>query len=415
MAGYDPREKVRASLGTDSHSKAERVSHQFNEMLEAYWAGLIETGTKHSDDRFAHIQAFANKLGFAYAPSQELANASIKELLGRIATASEQTDQPMVVDALLGGSNTPGTTLSDALERFWELTKNELINKSDGQKRKWRNPRKKAISNAISVIGDITLQELSRDHILQIQSWWIDRVETQKNKSKTANKDMITLKTILSRVCEDQRIELDVNWLFRKVLLQKLDDKRPPFSNDFVQNQLLDPVYHSKLNDEARLFLYAMADTGARISELVGLLPEEIILDGDIPYITIKPRKGHALKTPYSEREIPLVGCALYAFKQLPNGFIHYRQLKGGADSLSALLMQHLRAKKLLPTPEHKVYSLRHNFQDRLTNIGVPDRIQAQLMGHKFDSRPEYGSGGTLENKRDWLEKVCFVPPTEPT
>lgn len=130
-----------------------------------------------------------------------------------------------------------------------------------------------------------------------------------------------------------------------------------------------------------------MAETGAGISELVGLLPEEIVLDADIPYIDIKPRKKKGLKTKYRARKIPLVGYALEAFKACPKGFTDY---SGRPDSLSTTLGKFLSENDRFPTTRHSVYSLRHSFQDRLLDANTPDRVQADLMGHKF-SREAYG------------------------
>lgn len=69
--------------------------------------------------------------------------------------------------------------------------------------------------------------------------------------------------------------------------------------------------------------------------------------------------------------------------------------------------MKHLRKEKLLPTVDHKIYSLRHSFQDRLTEIGVPDRIQVQLMGHRF-KRTQYGQGASLEKKTRMVTENLF-------
>ncbi len=79
------------------------------------------------------------------------------------------------------------------------------------------------------------------------------------------------------------------------------------------------------MNAEGRWFLQIAAETGARPSEIVGLLPEDIFLNAPVPYIAIMDRKGRPLKTKHSEREIPLVGYALEAFSNLPKGFVKYR------------------------------------------------------------------------------------------
>lgn len=80
-------------------------------------------------------------------------------------------------------------------------------------------------------------------------------------------------------------------------------------------------------------------------------------------------------------------------------------------DVLSTYLNKYLRANDLLPSEKHSVYSLRHSFQDRLLAVNAPDRVQAELMGHKF-GRPRYGDGATLKMKSDWLKKICFSVST---
>jgi hypothetical protein len=39
----------------------------------------------------------------------------------------------------------------------------------------------------------------------------------------------------------------------------------------------------------------------------------------------------------------------------------------------------------------------------------MPDRLQADLMGHKFN-RPRYGEGPTLAHKLEWLLKLAVTP-----
>jgi len=149
-------------------------------------------------------------------------------------------------------------------------------------------------------------------------------------------------------------------------------------------------------------FTYILSETGARPSEIVGLLPEDIKLDAEIPHISITDRRERPLKTTHSQRDIPLIGFALEAFKAMPEGFPKYRDK---SDQLSAAVNKFLRENKLFPTKQHSMYSLRHSFQDRVLNVNAPDRVQAELMGHKFH-RPKYGDGATLKLKLEWLYKV---------
>ncbi len=87
---------------------------------------------------------------------------------------------------------------------------------------------------------------------------------------------------------------------------------------------------------------------------------------------------------------------------KFPEGFSKYR---GNPDNLSNTVGKYLRENDLLPTDRHSAYSLRHSFQDRLTNADVPDPTQTEKMGHQFD-RPKYGEDPTLQKKVEWLIKI---------
>ena len=82
-------------------------------------------------------------------------------------------------------------------------------------------------------------------------------------------------------------------------------------------------------------------------------------------------------------------------FKACPQGFTDYRDR---SDSLSGTLSKYLHENNLMPSDQHTVYSLRHSFQDRLLAANAPDRVQADLMGYKFQ-RPAYVEGATLAHK----------------
>jgi len=159
------------------------------------------------------------------------------------------------------------------------------------------------------------------------------------------------------------------------------------------------------MNDECQLFIYAMADTGARVAELTGLEEGDIRLFDEVPHIKIRKNAIRSLKTSQSERDIPLVGASLIAFKELPLGFVRYR---GKSDLISATINKYLRENNYQPSTRHSLYSLRHSFEDRLTAVEPPDKVQAALMGHKY-VRPKYGHGPSLEQKKLWLDKIALL------
>lgn len=277
------------------------------------------------------------------------------------------------------------------------------MNKSANQVRKWKNPRKAAIANFVQLIGDKQLQDVTRDDVLRFRDWWIDRIRENELGTNGANKNFIQLKMIFETLNDNLDLGLDIKFLFKKLFLEETcKNDRLPFETDYIRNVLLTPDNLAGLNEQARAALFAIAETGAGPAEQVGIDPENIHLDCEIPYIEILPGKDKALKTRYRKRTIPLVGFALDAFKAFPGGFDQYRD---SPDRLSATLNKYLRENKLFPTENHTVYSLRHSFQDRLLAANAPDRVQADLMGHKFQ-RPAYGEGATLAQKMEWMRKI---------
>ncbi|MDA9176295.1 hypothetical protein N9O95_04330 [Alphaproteobacteria bacterium] len=54
-----------------------------------------------------------------------------------------------------------------------------------------------------------------------------------------------------------------------------------------------------------------MSDTGLRLSEALGLIKEDVILDGPVPHLVVRSHPWRRLKTSASARKVPLVGAAL--------------------------------------------------------------------------------------------------------
>ena len=67
------------------------------------------------------------------------------------------------------------------------------------------------------------------------------------------------------------------------------------------------------MDDEIRWLVALLSDTGMRLSEAVGLIKSDIQLNDKLPFIGLKPHSWRPLKTSGSERDVPLVGAALWA------------------------------------------------------------------------------------------------------
>lgn len=146
----------------------------------------------------------------------------------------------------------------------------------------------------------------------------------------------------------------------------------------------------------------ARINTGCRGSEIANLSADGIRLDHNIPHIAIAG-EDREVKTGRAEREIPLVGVSLEAMRRHPDGFPRYR----GKDAFSAGANKFLRDNGLMETDAHTVYSLRHRFQDCLTQTNAPERVDRDLMGHRL-SREEYGEGASFDQKLNVLRAFAL-------
>lgn len=404
---YDKRECVRIALNTDSLKDAHRLAVIQNDAMEEYWKDLVAQGKKHQFIAYENAVLKARLLCFSYKTNEELSQGSLQEIYRRLVKLNPHNMKEKEVIAVLGGIEQPQVKLQDLLNHYVSNSKGRMLNKSSNQVRKWLNPRKLAMKTLLDSVGNKVAKDFTREDMIKYRDWWIGRIEQDAVATATANKNLITVATIIKSVNKSVQLKLDPTHIFEGMLLPE-DSKtqRLPFTTDFIRNDLLNNEKLKRLNAQASWVLHAMAETGAGVSELVGILPEEIILDDNIPHIIIAPRHKKALKTKYRKRTIPLVGYALDAFRACPEGFTEYRDRP---DSLSTHLSKFLRENDILPSENHSVYSLRHSFQDRLLAANAPDRLQADLMGHKF-TRPYYGDGASLSQKLEYLQRIQIKP-----
>ena len=404
VSHLDNRRYVKRSTKTKSFSAAIEIVKKINEETEALWQDL-ELGNKASAPmKYAHAVKRARVLGLPYKALDDIASGSLNDILHRldILEVRNFVESEPAVNAVMGTVDQPTFDLETVLNHYFELNADILSKKAPDQVRKWKNPKLKAFRNLISVLGNKPIQHITRNDALSFRSWWSDRIQSENMDVGTANKDIGTINKVLNEVSD--KYQLDLKKPFAQMRLKgETHNPRPPFSPDFVQTKLLTSQALEGLNQTAQAVIYVMAFTGMRPSEIVNLDKTHIFLDHEFPHVKICSGI-RSLKTRYSEREIPLVGMALEAVRLLPDGFKKYHNK---ADAVSALINKFLKNANLLPTPEHTLYSLRHTFQDRLIEVECPDRIQAELMGHKF-VRPKYGKGPSLEQKTFWIKKVAY-------
>ena len=402
FAAVDTRDEIWLSLHTDSETQAKaKEALIWAEQIEA-WEARLAGDTEDAELRFQAATELAQRRGYRYLTVEKVATLPRAELLSRIETVDAQRSEPQEAAALLGGVAEPPITVQRALELYWPLAKDRVVGKSEDQLRRWRNPRIKAVKNFIDVCGNLAVNQISGDDMLDFRAWWVERVDAGEISPDTANKDFTHLGDVLKTVNRMKRLGL-VLPLTDLALKAGEAKSRPPFSREWIRDELLRPDALDGLNEDARAILIAMINTGARPSELAALTRDEIHLNANIPYISIEPI-GRQLKSKNARRVIPLLGVSLEAMRQFPDGFERYRTKSAG---LSGAINKYLRENGLRETPEHTLYCLRHSFEDRMLSAGIDERIRRDLMGHALN-RERYGAGASLEQMNTLLQPISF-------
>ena len=432
----DARTFVRVSLDTENRKIARMRRDALVEADDAYWMSLFladvegegasEATRKASEKRYEAASARAMARGFTYLPAETLRDSGdFNGLMERIrllerGTSAGQPPNAQDAEALLGAVPEPVqeeivdlTKGSEAFQLYLdEIAFDEQYNKSPKQKYSWEKTKRTSIKYFIDVIGDLAMSEISREDALAYRTWWMERMIPREEgekpaKPNTANRHIGNMRTLYEAYFAHKGDETRLN-PFRKMFFKgesRVDV--PPFENEWVRTRILKPGVFDELRWELRCIIYVLIETGCRTSEICNLMPEDIRLDANIPFIRIRPRQDREIKTETSIRDIPLVGVALEAMRAAPEGFPHYRDR---GELVSANLMKAFRQRELFPSTDHVIYSFRHAFEKRMLEAGLDYGLRCTLMGHKTD-RPAYGDGGSMEYRRDELMKIAHPVP----
>ena len=313
----------------------------------------------------------------------------------------------------------PDVLVSEAFEIYFnEIATDDQRGKSSQQRADWRKVKNRAMNNFIKIVGDVAISSITRDQALQFFEFWRRRIAPNDREiaegavvthsPASGNRDIGNMR-VLSSAYHRHIGDMDRFNPFSGLGFDEDDERtRPPFAVDWIRDTILAAGALSDLNSEARRIFLTLVETGARASEICNLRPAQIILDHAVPHLVISPRRDREdpreVKTATSARKVPLVGVSLAAMRASPGGFPRYAE-KGTA--LSAVLMKHFRLHKLLPSPAHTIYSIRHAFEDRMKEAGIDEELRRILMGHAID-RPRYGVGGSLSWRQENLQRIAL-------
>lgn len=404
-------ELIRTALQTANLTDARKRRDQYETADNELWASLLQgLPEAQAKARYAAAVARAQAMGYSYKTIAELAAGPLTDFKRIDALPDEPS--PPAVEALLGGVEQPKSTVSAAWISYeTEIATDELTGKSEQQRRKWKNAKKRGVNLFIKLNGDIEMESITREHALVLWRYWQGKIAPKEGKpthtASIGNRDLGAMRTLYSEYFRHVG-KMDRPNPFKSLSFQEKDAHkrvRPAFTVEALK-AIIAPGALAGMNDELRGATLALIETGCRPSELVNLRAENIRLDDAVAHIVIEPRHDpdapRELKSGTSERKIPLVGIALEVFTAFPKGFPRYREKE---EALSAAANKYLRSNGL--ATDCTIYSFRHAFEDRMKEAGIDAELRRILMGHKLD-RETYGTGGSLEWRKAELERIAL-------
>ena len=122
--------------------------------------------------------------------------------------------------------------------------------------------------------------------------------------------------------------------------------------------------------------------TGARIGEVAGLDPKNIVMNTDIPYFQFIDQDNRDIKNKPSKRKVPIHPAC---FRVLPK----FRQSKAVAPGCS--WSENFKKNMGLPKFE-AAHTLRHSFHTRCRDAGIEEYMIDIITGHaKASTTAQYG------------------------
>ena len=401
---------IRKKLKTSDLAEARLRRDKMEAADDAYWDDLRLEG-KASDQATRRYHAACNRalaMSYKYLPANELAEtADLSELIKRIkdVSTSAKVDKAEA-DALLGRVDMPAVRLMDVFKVVKDEVRAEEIGKKDKEaKTDWEKGKLRSIEMFVEMYGDLPIDQIDRSVGRQFYNHWKDRVIGVKGDAVTgnyANRHIGNLRSILNDYWDHLGEDHD-NPFSGFSFSNKSRSKRKPLDVEQISRLFLQPGAFQNMNREARLILYMLIETGARLSEIATMDAEDFVLDGDYPHILIFERDGRGVKNNNSNRIVPLVGVSLEAAKLAKDdgGFPHYRPCR---KSLSTALNKFCRENGFFEEGQ-SVYSLRHTFEDRMKEADIDGEMRKYLMGHAID-RQEYGAFASLKKKWEAVKAI---------
>ena len=338
------------------------------------------------------------RVALSQCPNQAQSYADRLTAVLKGAWRDKQVVQPLDLALIVEGFKPQSYLLSQIADEYLSLRD---INE---------RPSRLALTAFLSVAGDREVMDYRREDA----KLFVHHLTKKGNKTATIRRRINSMSAIINYAYA----ELDV-------------DKRNPFSRLFIKGEGQDSKtratftrdqlisgYEQALcgSSSLRLLFPILGETGCRLAEVVGLRKDDINWHDQV--LHIRPNEKRRLKTPSSERSIPLTPTAFKALElvagETDSNWLFPRYIK--EDGCYATHASNALGKWMHPKWGMTAHSLRHTFRDRLRAAEVPLEAIDQLGGWSSLSNAgsRYGTGYSVEHLRVFMNRVTLdvEPPS---
>ena len=329
-----------------------------------------------------------------YSQEDYALNELAREIAGKLS-------EDIVTQIYTGRLKQPALTLQNALGEYQAYKTEDAGESRELELRVARALKDLGAAIGTQRVAQTPLNEITRADANALRDYLLERM-----KPSSVHRYITVVRAAVNYVVTEHSLNIPnvFNGLRIKGASASIDDRLPISDQDLA-------MARPNFDDDAvanALFI-TLTDTGARLSEITGLVVQDVDLQERS--ITIRPNGVRTLKTKGSQRTLPLSERALELLQEHRRGkgdtqpiFPDYARPRG-RDAASAMLMKRLR--RSITDKKITMHSLRHRMKDKLRNTGCPEAISLAILGHSTNTvAANYGSGYALEVMREHMEKT---------
>ncbi|MCW1841567.1 tyrosine-type recombinase/integrase [Prosthecomicrobium hirschii] len=291
----------------------------------------------------------------------------------------------------------PQKKLSDTQSLYFRL-------KGVEKGKSFRVSAERHLGYAMECLGDVSIETMSRTDAGRFRDFLIRKGLS----SSSIRRVLASVRAAVNLAISEEGLRCSNP--FAGVFIPTVGEKtvRQPIPTDAIKTIQSECL---SVDDEKRLLIALLSDTGMRLAEAVGLVRQDLVLEGSVPNVIVRTHPWRSLKTPSSERTIPLVGASLQAAHRLSEKgksrflFPAYASADGvNANSASAALNKWLKPR--LPKG-CVIHSFRHSLRDRLRAVECPADIVDAIGGWTTQGVGHgYGSGYPIDVLHRWMKLI---------